>query len=113
MAERVSEILFGKLFDQYTLEDWEFLATHWHSIKVERTRLVGMPLVELLVLAGLSSSKGQARKDIEGRGISLNKGAGLTNFGYKIQPGDLQPVGIGKYMRLRKGKRNYVIVIAK
>ena len=110
VAERTSEILFGKLFDNYTLEDWEFLAEHWHSVEVEKIKLVGMPLVELLVLSGLSSSKGQARKDIEGRGISLNKSAGLPNFDYKVQLGDLH---YGKFLRLRKGKKNYVVVTAK
>ena len=110
VAERSSKILYGTLFDDYTLEDWQFLAKHWHSVEVEKTKIIGMPLVELLVLAGLSSSKGQARKDIEGQGIGLNKSAGLPNFNYKIQAGDLQ---FEKYLRLRKGKKNYVVVTAK
>jgi len=109
VAERTSQILFGKLFDDYTLDDWEFLSNHWHAIEIEKSKLIGMQLVELLVLSGLSSSKGQARKDIDGRGISVNKGTGLTND-YKIQDGDLQH---GKFLRLRKGKKNYVVVTAK
>jgi tyrosyl-tRNA synthetase len=110
VAERASKILFGKLSDEYTLEDWEFLAKHSHSIEVEKSKLVGMLLIELLVLAGLSSSKGQARKDIEGRGISINNNPPLPNYDYHIQPGDLR---LGKYLRLRKGKKNYVVVTAK
>ena len=110
LAERASKILFGKLFTDYTLEDWEFLAKHWHSIEVEKTKLTRMLLVELLVLAGLSSSKGQARKDIEGRGISINNNPPLLNIGYHIQTGDLQ---LRTYLRLRKGKKNYVVVVAK
>jgi hypothetical protein len=41
---------------------------------IEKTRLAGagMPLVELLVHAGLCPSKGQARKDIEGGGVNVN-----------------------------------------
>jgi tyrosyl-tRNA synthetase len=116
VAERASKILFGKHFPDYTLEDWEFLAQHWHSIEVEKAKLIGMPLVELLVLAGLSPSKGQARKDIqasEGRGICVNNNRQLPNFVYQIQTCDLHPVGVGRYIRLRKGKKNYVIVIAK
>ena len=110
VAERTSKILFGTLFENYTLDDWEFLAKNSHSVEVEKTKLIGMPLVELLVLAGLSSSKGQARKDIEGRGISVNNNPGLENWGYKILAGDLR---LEKYLRLRKGKKNYVVVTGK
>ncbi len=110
VAERTTKILFGTLFENYTSDDWEFLAKNSHSIEVEKTKLVGMPLVELLVLADLSSSKGQARKDIEGRGISINNNPPLPNFGYNIQASDLQ---LGKYIRIRKGKKNYVVVTAK
>jgi len=110
VAERTSQILFGKLFDDYTLEDWEFLAKNSHSVEVERAKLIGMPLVELLVSTSLSSSKGQARKDIEGRGISINNTPPLPNFGYNIQVSDLR---LDKFLRLRKGKKNYVVVTAK
>ncbi|HEY5042969.1 MAG TPA: tyrosine--tRNA ligase [Verrucomicrobiae bacterium] len=110
VAERTSKILFETLFENYTSDDWEFLTKHSHSIEVEKTKLVGMPLVELLVLADLSSSKGQARKDIEGRGISINNHPPLPNFGCHIQASDLQ---LGKYLRIRKGKKNYVVVTAK
>jgi tyrosyl-tRNA synthetase len=110
VAERTSKILFGTPFEDYTSDDWEFLAKHSHSVAVEKARLVGMPLVELLVLAGLSSSKGQARKDIEGHGISLNNNPPLPNIGCSIQAGDLQ---LDKYLRLRKGKKNYVVVTVK
>ena len=110
LAERVSKILFGKLFDDYTLGDWEFLSKHWRSMTIEKGILVGMPLVELLVHTGLSPSKGQARKDIEGRGISINNNPPLPNFAYAIQGSDLQ---FDTYLRLRKGKKNYVIVTAK
>jgi tyrosyl-tRNA synthetase len=109
VAERASNILFGKLFADYTLEDWKFLSKHWRTITIEKSILVGMPLVELLVHIGLSPSKGQARKDIEGRGISINNNPPLPNVTYVIQSSDLQ---FETYLRLRKGKKNYVIVTA-
>ena len=42
--------------------------------EIEKSKLdgAGMPLVELLVHAGLCPSKGQARKDIEGGGVNVN-----------------------------------------
>jgi tyrosyl-tRNA synthetase len=110
VAERASKILFGTHFENYTSDDWEFLAKHSHSIEVEKAKLIGMPLVELLVIAGLSPSKGQARKDIAGQGISVNNNPPLPNIGYNILASDLQ---LDKYLRLRKGKKNYVVVTAK
>ena len=110
VAERVSEILYGKLLENYTEDDWEFLAKHWHSTEVEKITLIGMPLVELLILAGLSPSKGQARKDIEGRGIRINNNSQLQNSNYKIGAGDLKHE---KYLLLRKGKKNYVVIVVK
>ena len=110
VAERASKILFGTHFENYTSDDWEFLAKHSHSIEVEKPKLIGMPLVELLVIAGLSPSKGQARKDIAGQGISVNNNPPLPNIGYNILASDLQ---LEKYLRLRKGKKNYVVVTAK
>ena len=74
---------------------------------MERSQLdKSTPLVELLVLSGLSSSKGQARKDVEGGGIYVNN----------VRQGDAQRIiGVadllfGKHLLLRKGKRNYVAI---
>jgi tyrosyl-tRNA synthetase len=66
----------------------------------------GMPLVEALVLAGLSTSKGQARKDIEGGGIYINnvREAGVSRH---LTTNDLL---YGHYLLLRKGKRNYAVL---
>ena len=78
---------------------------------IERSKLVGagMPLVELLIYAGLCPSKGQARKDIEGGGVNINnvREAGTTRA---VTANDLL---FGKHLLLRKGKKNYVVVTAK
>jgi tyrosyl-tRNA synthetase len=68
-----------------------------------------MPLVELLVHAGLCPSKGQARKDIEGGGVNLNnvREASATRA---VTVADLL---FGKHVLLRKGKKNYVVITAK
>jgi len=65
--------------------------------------------VELLIHAGLSPSKGQARKDIEGGGVNINnvREASATR---NVTAGDLL---FGKHVLLRKGKKNYAIVTAK
>jgi tyrosyl-tRNA synthetase len=79
--------------------------------EIETARLggAGIPLVELLVHAGLCPSKGQARKDIEGGGVNINnvREASATRA---VTAGDLL---FGKHVLLRKGKKNYVVVTAK
>jgi len=69
----------------------------------------GLPLVELLVHSGLSPSKGQARKDLEGGGVNINnvRESGITRA---VTTSDLL---FGKHILLRKGKKNYVVVTAK
>ena len=69
----------------------------------------GLPLVDLLVHAGLCPSKGQARKDIEGGGVNINnvREASATRL---VTTNDLL---FGKHVLLRKGKKNYVVVTAK
>ncbi len=79
--------------------------------EIEKSKLdgTGLPLVELLVHAGLSPSKGQARKDIEGGGVNINnvREASVTRA---VKTSDLL---FGKHLLLRKGKKNYVVVTAK
>ena len=79
--------------------------------EIEKSKLddVGIPLVELLVHAGLCPSKGQARKDIEGGGVNINniREASATRA---VTSADLL---FGKHVLLRKGKKNYVVVTAK
>ena len=79
--------------------------------EIEKSKLdgAGIPLVELLVHAGLCPSKGQARKDIEGGGVNIN-----TRFAesaaLRVTLDDLRSE---KYILLKKGKKNYVLVTAK
>jgi len=77
------------------------------KLKIESA---GIPLVELLVTAGLCPSKGQARKDIEGGGVYVNN-LRETDTKRALTPKDLLPGG--KYLFLRKGKKNNIVVIAK
>jgi tyrosyl-tRNA synthetase len=79
--------------------------------EIEKSKLdgAGLPLIELLVHSGLSSSKGQARKDVEGGGVNLNnvREASVTRA---VTANDLL---FGKHLLLRKGKKNYVVVTAR
>jgi len=112
-AEVASNVLFGENVDLVNSKTNIF-----HSIigevptkEIEKSKLdgAGISLVELLVHSGLCSSKGQARKDIEGGGVNINnvREASVTRA---VTTNDLL---FGKHILLRKGKKNYVVVTAK
>jgi len=79
--------------------------------EIEKAKLdgAGIPLLELLVHAGLCPSKGQARKDVEGGGVNINN-VRESNIQRAVTSNDLL---FGKHLLLRKGKKNYVVVTAK
>jgi tyrosyl-tRNA synthetase len=109
-AMRASEILFGGELSGVAEATFREIVGEVPTKEVSRGQLngAGLLLVEALVFSGLSPSKGQARKDIEGGGVYVNNireaGAqrGLT----------LSDLLFGKHLLLRKGKRNYVVLTA-
>ncbi len=110
-AIRASEILFGGHLDGITEGTFNEIVGEVPTKEIERSRLegAGVPLVELLVHAGLCPSKGQARKDVEGGGVNINnvREAGASRA---VTTADLL---FGRHVLLRKGKKNYVVVTAK
>jgi tyrosyl-tRNA synthetase len=107
-AIRASEILFGGELEGIAESTFNEIVGEVPSRQMARTLLegAGMPLVEVVAASGLSASKGQARKDIEGGGIYVNN-IRQTDFLRSITANDLL---FGKHLLLRKGKRNYTVV---
>ncbi len=107
-AMRASEILFGGELKGVSEKIFAEIVGEVPTKQIERSKLVGpgLPLVELLVHAGLATSKGQARKDIEGGGVNINnvREAGATRA---VTENDLL---FGKHVLLRKGKKNYAVI---
>lgn len=104
-AERASQALFGSEIlelDESTLLE---VFSEAPATSQERGALSsdGLPLVDALVSAGLCSSKGNARKDITSGGIYVNN-VRSADPSAKIRESDLIA---GRYVVLRKGKRNY------
>jgi tyrosyl-tRNA synthetase len=110
-AVRASQILFGGELKGIAEGTFNEILGEVPTKEIETARLggAGIPLVELLVHAGLCPSKGQARKDIEGGGVNINnvREASATRA---VTSADLL---FGKHVLLRKGKKNYVVVTAK
>ena len=94
--DRISEATFSEILGEVPTKE------------IEKSKLdgAGLPLVELLVHAGLCPSKGQARKDIEGGGVNINN-VRESNFQRAVTSNDLF---FGKHLLLRKGKKNYVVL---
>jgi len=110
-ALRASDILFGGELAGVAESTFNEIVGEVPTKEIQRAQLdgAGIPLVELLVTGGLCTSKGQARKDIEGGGVYLNN-VRESNFQRAIASNDLL---FGKHLLLRKGKRNYVVLTAR
>ena len=111
-ALHASEILFGVYVGGPISEStFNEIVGEVPTKEIEKSKIegAGIPLVELLVHAGLCSSKGQARKDIESGGIYI-KGTRETSVARVMTANDLL---FNKHVLLRKGKKNYVVVTAK
>jgi tyrosyl-tRNA synthetase len=107
-AVRASEILFGGTLEGITASTLDTLSEEVPNAAVTRDQLEGdgLPLVEALVLSGLSQSKGQARKDVEGGGVYVNGERAGAATDRLTQAGTLHD----RYVLLRKGKRNYAVL---
>jgi tyrosyl-tRNA synthetase len=109
-AEEATQILFGADPTQASAATLREIRDSIPQWIVPAARLsAGLPLVEALAESGLSPSKGQARKDIEGGGISVNnQKASDAAFALK-----LEHRLASEYILLRKGKKNYLLVWVK
>ncbi len=107
-AVRASEILFGGSLEGITEGQFgEVIAEVPHADQPAAN--LGGPaaaLVDLLVAAKLSPSKSQARKDVEAGGVYVNN---VRAAEAKRVVGRVDLL-FGKYVLLRKGKRNYALV---
>jgi tyrosyl-tRNA synthetase len=120
----VAEIIYQKNLKDFTEADFENLAKYGHSKEIDRSVFdgEGIHIAQLLVRAGLSQSVGQARKDLHDGGIrvgsmyralpdqvlpALNR---VTNFVFPVKADQLI---YSRYLLLRKGKKHYVVMIAK
>jgi tyrosyl-tRNA synthetase len=110
-CQMASDIVFGGRIDLAKEDYFDVILGEVPTKEIEKSKLTGagIPLVELLVHAGLCPSKGQARKDIEGGGVNVNniREASATRA---VTSNDLL---FGKHLLLRKGKKNYVVVTVK
>jgi tyrosyl-tRNA synthetase len=109
-AIKASEVLFGGSIEGLAAEDFQDIVAEVPNKDLERSKLegAGVSLIDVLVHSGLSPSKGQARKDIEGGGIYVNN-VRVAEITRSVTASDLL---FGSYVLLRKGKRSYTVIKA-
>jgi tyrosyl-tRNA synthetase len=107
-AERASRVLFGEAIEG--LGSAELLAVFQEvpSSQVASARLagVGLPLADLLVDAGLTGSKSEARRAIEQGGVYLNN----RRVSDPRASVSLEDAVDGELLVLRKGRKRYHLV---
>lgn len=107
-AQKASEIMFGGGLEGISEAVFKDVVGEIPTTPVEKARFegAGTALTELLVTSKLAQSKGAARKDLEGGGIYVNN-VRVSDVARSLVLGDLL---FGKYVLLRKGKRNYAVL---
>lgn len=109
-AVAATDALFGTTsFSELSRDARAVALAEAPSVKLAKKDLEsGISLAETLVTGGLASSKSDARRLIEGKGISLS-GQVIENPDQKIYLGDLS----GGYALVRKGKQGVLILVLK
>ncbi len=109
-AKETTEILFGSSFEAFknlTADEIQDAFDADISFTVDRELFnAGVEPVSLLSeLAAIFSSKGEARKAIQGNGVSVNKEKLILEC--KLSTTDLLH---GKFLLIQKGKKNYYLI---
>jgi len=109
---RVSELLFGgdpAAADAQTLADLaaEIPAAPWPEGEPADPARPGLDLVEVLLLAGAASSRGEARRLVEQGGIHVN-GRPARDLEERFTADDLLA---GRFLLVRRGKRDQRVLV--
>jgi tyrosyl-tRNA synthetase len=112
-AKRASEFIFGSEKDGSFLRQIDeklfleiFTSVPVFNILKEKTKDSGINILDFLVETKILSSKGEARKLIQSKGISINKWV-VDRAEYNVTHSDIL---FDKYITVQKGKKNYYLV---
>lgn len=106
-ARRATQVLFGGSLDGLGVDDIADIFSDVPSHEVPRVDLeTGITVVDLLSQTDLVTSKGDARRSIEGGGVYLNNER-VEGVGAKVE---LPHAVEGRFLVLRKGKKRFHLV---
>jgi tyrosyl-tRNA synthetase len=107
-AKRISKLFFGTDVDQLTADEVEEVVGDAPASELPAERLGndGVSMIDLLLVSGLASSKGDARRTIKGGGIYLSNRRISDPNTVILKDQSIE----GKLFLLRKGKKQYHVV---
>jgi tyrosyl-tRNA synthetase len=107
-AEQATQALFGGDITGLAGEDIQDIFAEVPSSEMLKTDLegAGTNILDLLANSGFLKSKGEARRAITEGGISLNNRR-VSDVAQQVTPSDLLD---GRFLVLRRGKKNYHLV---
>ncbi len=111
-AQETTDILFGSSFEDFKqLTEEEIEDAFGEDITFNVSKVFFTTEADAVALIGehtaIFPSKGEARKSIQGNGVSINKQK--WSMDKKITSADLL---YGKYLLVQKGKKNYYLIVA-
>ncbi len=106
-AEQATQVLFGGEISGLSADEIGDIFSEVPSCELPKHELeAGLPLVDLLVTTGVAKSKGEARRSLREGGIYLNNQR-VEDVNLEAGTSDLLE---GRFIVLRKGKKNYTLV---
>jgi len=107
-AEQAAQALFGGEISGLSTTEIADIFSDVPSCELPKSQLegAGLPVVDLLVTAGLAKSKGEARRGISEGGIYVNN----RRVSDAAQMVGLEQTLEGQFVVLRKGRKNYSLV---
>ena len=107
-VQEAAKVLFGgTALRAVSAEVLALLSKELPSATLARAELEGLPVLDALVKSGLASSKGDAKRGIQGKGFLVN-GEVVAAPERTLGAGDLLH---GKYVMVQKGKRNHALLV--
>ncbi len=103
----VTKLLYNTPFNTLTEADMQTIAEQITSPDLGLSKLQpGINIVDLLVETGILASRGEAKKAVQGNGVSVNK-IKITALDHTVTTSDLL---YNKYILLENGKKNKYLV---
>jgi tyrosyl-tRNA synthetase len=105
-AVKASAVLFGESMDGLAADDILGIFADAPSSELASGDVVGKSVIDVAVAAGLSKSKGEARRLIQNGGMNINN-VRISDIAAEVSATDVID---GKLLVLRSGKKNYRLV---
>ncbi len=105
-AVKASAVLFGESMEGLAAEDILGIFADAPSSELASADVIGRSVIDVAVAAGLSKSKGEARRLIQNGGMNVNN-VRISDIDAQVSEGDVID---GKLLVLRSGKKNYRLV---